>query len=112
MLPVATASSLRISCKIARSIIVLRSRIRYFRAQTFKVRHRTREAMPIGENPATVESDTGVKQRRALIVDDEPALVNILKIYLQDEGFAVTMALDGAEGLKTALAEPFDVVLL
>ena len=64
------------------------------------------------KNVSMVDKDANVKPRRALIVDDEPALVDILKVYLQDEGFAVTMALDGAEGLKTALAEPFDVVLL
>lgn len=59
-----------------------------------------------------MDKDAGLKERRALIVDDEPALVEILKTYLEDEGFAVTMALDGSAGLKTALAEPFDVVLL
>jgi two-component system, OmpR family, alkaline phosphatase synthesis response regulator PhoP len=74
--------------------------------------HFTREAVPSEQNPVLVEAGSGIKQRRALIVDDEPALVDILKIYLQDEGFSVTMAIDGAEGLKTAIAEPFDVVLL
>lgn len=59
-----------------------------------------------------MDKDAIVKQRRALIVDDEPTIVEILKTYLQDEGFAVSMAFDGAEGLKFALAEPFDVVLL
>jgi two-component system OmpR family response regulator len=52
------------------------------------------------------------KQRRALIVDDEEKIAEILSRYLQDDGFAVTVAFDGAEALKTALAEPYDVVLL
>jgi hypothetical protein len=47
--------------------------------------HFTREAEPSEQNPVLVEAGSGIKQRRALIVDDEPALVDILKIYLQDE---------------------------
>jgi DNA-binding response OmpR family regulator len=53
-----------------------------------------------------------VKQRRALVVDDERAIVEILSNYLQDEGFQVSAASDGAEALQKALAEPFDVILL
>jgi DNA-binding response OmpR family regulator len=53
-----------------------------------------------------------VKLRRALIVDDEEKIVEILSHYLQDEGFAVSGAFDGADALRMALAEPFDVVLL
>ncbi len=53
-----------------------------------------------------------VKQRRALIVDDERTIVEVLSNYLKDEGFAVTGAFDGGEGLKKALVEPFDVILL
>jgi len=53
-----------------------------------------------------------VKQRRALIVDDEAKIVEILSQYLQDEGFAVSAAFDGAEALKIALDEAYDVILL
>jgi DNA-binding response OmpR family regulator len=59
-----------------------------------------------------VDQDTTFKQRRALIVDDEPAITEILQAYLQDEGFIVVTAADGAAGLKIALADPFDIVLL
>lgn len=52
------------------------------------------------------------KQRRALIVDDERTIVEVLSNYLKDEGYSVTGAFDGSEGLKKALAEPFDVILL
>jgi DNA-binding response OmpR family regulator len=53
-----------------------------------------------------------IKLRRALIVDDEEKIVEILSSYLQDEGFAVTVAFDGAEALKIALAQAYDVILL
>ncbi len=52
------------------------------------------------------------KQRRALIIDDERTIVEILTNYLQAEGFTVSGAFDGADGLKKAIGEPFDVVLL
>jgi DNA-binding response OmpR family regulator len=53
-----------------------------------------------------------VKVRRALIVDDEEKIVEILSRYLQDEGFVVTAAYDGAEALKIALVDNYDVILL
>jgi len=53
-----------------------------------------------------------IKQRRALIVDDERKIVEVLSQYLKDEGFAVTGAFDGAEAVRLALSESFDVILL
>jgi DNA-binding response OmpR family regulator len=59
-----------------------------------------------------VETEDLVRQRRALIVDDERSIIDVLSMYLKGEGFSVTGASDGAEALKTALAEAFDVILL
>ncbi len=59
-------------------------------------------AQPVGE-PA---------RQLALIVDDEPALIEILRAYLVDEGFAVIEATDGQTGLDLALANHPDIVLL
>lgn len=56
--------------------------------------------------------DPVVKQRRALIVDDEPKIVEVLSKYLQDEGFGVTGSSDGAEAMKKAVGEQYDVILL
>jgi DNA-binding response OmpR family regulator len=53
-----------------------------------------------------------LKQRRALVVDDEHKIVEVLSGYLQDEGFAVSEAFDGAEALRLALSETYDVILL
>jgi len=49
---------------------------------------------------------------RALIVDDERAIVEVLSRYLEDEGFAVTGMFDGADAVRAALAGAFDVILL
>jgi DNA-binding response OmpR family regulator len=47
-----------------------------------------------------------------LVVDDEPALVEVLEAYLRDEGFAVLRAADGRTAVDIALAERPDLVLL
>lgn len=50
--------------------------------------------------------------RRALVVEDEPALALGLRLNLEAEGFDVTWAKDGDEGLRTAREGRFDVLLL
>jgi two-component system alkaline phosphatase synthesis response regulator PhoP len=49
---------------------------------------------------------------RVLLVEDEPGLVVTLSDLLSGEGYAVDTASDGPTGLKRALAEPFDLVIL
>lgn len=56
--------------------------------------------------------ESSFKQRRALIVDDERAIVDVLSRYLEDEGFAVSALFDGVEAVRTALTGSFDVILL
>ncbi len=47
-----------------------------------------------------------------LIVDDEPAIVDVLGAYLRDEGFTVHVAFDGDEALRAAKRERPDLILL
>jgi DNA-binding response OmpR family regulator len=47
-----------------------------------------------------------------LVVDDEPALVEVLEAYLRDEGFTVLRAADGRTAVDIALSERPDLVLL
>ena len=49
---------------------------------------------------------------KILVVDDEPRIVDILAFNLKKEGYTVLTAYDGAEGLKLALSEDPDLVLL
>jgi DNA-binding response OmpR family regulator len=49
---------------------------------------------------------------RILVVDDEAALVELLAVNLELEGFQVARAHDGEEGLSAAVSERPDVVLL
>jgi two-component system response regulator CpxR len=49
---------------------------------------------------------------RLLIVDDDHALVNLLKRFLEGEGFQVDAAYDHASGLSAALARDHELIVL
>jgi DNA-binding response OmpR family regulator len=57
-------------------------------------------------------SDTGTLQSRILIVEDELPMRTALQDILEDEGYRVLLAEDGARGLERALAEKPDLILL
>ncbi len=48
---------------------------------------------------------------RVLVVDDDPVILDLLRINFEIEGFDVLSATDGEEGLAKARAEAPDVVL-
>jgi len=50
--------------------------------------------------------------RRALVVDDEKAIVKGIKYSLEQEGMEVDCAYDGEEALELAKANKYDIVLL
>lgn len=47
-----------------------------------------------------------------LLIDDDVELVEMLKEYLELEGFEVKVAHDGADGAQKALQPPLDIVVL
>lgn len=49
---------------------------------------------------------------RILVVDDEKNIANVLKAYLQQEGFHVSTALNGLIALTLFKENPFDLVIL
>ncbi|MDO5478305.1 MAG: response regulator [Clostridia bacterium] len=51
-------------------------------------------------------------KKKILVVDDEAAIGDILKINLEREGYAVAVAMDGEEGARLALSLNPDLVLL
>ena len=50
--------------------------------------------------------------KRILVVEDEISMLNVIKDKLVTEGFTVSVAHDGVDGLKTALKEHPDLILL
>lgn len=62
-----------------------------------------------------MEYDAGTFQERSariLVVDDEPMNIRIMKTPLQQEGYEVLVATNGAEGLQLARTERPDLILL
>ena len=49
---------------------------------------------------------------KVLVVDDEVRIATAIKQGLEQEGYAVDVAHDGEEGLSTALAGDYDIILL
>lgn len=49
---------------------------------------------------------------KILLVEDESKIARVLQLELQHEGYEVSLAEDGREGLDMALAEPWDLILL
>ena len=49
---------------------------------------------------------------RILIIEDEPVLLRVLKDTLVSNGFNVTTAAEGATGLKMAVDQNPDLILL
>ena len=51
------------------------------------------------------------KKPKILVVDDEPIIVELIKVVLEYSGYAVSTALNGPEALKQLKASAFDLVL-
>ncbi len=52
-----------------------------------------------------------MRSGRILVIDDEAGLRHTLTLLLREEGYEVSTAEDGEAGLRTALADPPDLVL-
>jgi len=52
------------------------------------------------------------RTQRILVVDDEPDMVDILQLYLQDAGYEVITALSGLEAIRKAKSMTPDLILL
>jgi DNA-binding response OmpR family regulator len=56
--------------------------------------------------------DTSIRPARVLIIDDDPTVSEVLARYLSREGYRVDTEADGAAGLRSALADLPDLVVL
>ncbi|HEU0116569.1 MAG TPA: response regulator [Thermomicrobiales bacterium] len=62
-------------------------------------------------NEATVAARGARRSRRALIVDDEPDIVEILSSLVEEVGWTALPAFGPEEALRLAAAAPFDLLL-
>lgn len=53
-----------------------------------------------------------MSDKKVLVVDDDINICELLRLYLEKEGFAVAVANDGKVALDTAKSESFDIILL
>lgn len=50
--------------------------------------------------------------KKILVIDDEFAIAQLIKLYLEDKGYSVDMALSGTEGVKMAKEKKPDIITL
>ncbi|WP_027066954.1 response regulator transcription factor [Maribacter sp. Hel_I_7] len=50
--------------------------------------------------------------KRILIIEDDSEIIKLLELHLSDVSYETTMAMDGIEGLKLALENDYDLILL
>jgi CheY-like chemotaxis protein len=64
-------------------------------------------ATNIPTSASTIRKDTsGMRKTKVLIVDDEPAIREVLEMILQEWGYDIKLAPDGAEAKE--LVESYD----
>jgi DNA-binding response OmpR family regulator len=66
------------------------------------------------ESQATIDEVAGqpVTGARILVVDDDRATVNLVRLYLERDQHQVSVAYDGRTALDMAKSQPFDLVVL
>ncbi|MDH5325065.1 MAG: response regulator transcription factor [Gammaproteobacteria bacterium] len=50
--------------------------------------------------------------RQILLIEDNPDISNLVALHLQDMGNSVDTSFNGTEGLKRAIAKPYDLIIL
>src|SRR3954451_20402233 len=76
------------------------------------VGHRQRSVRGLHRNPPAPDGEDMDPVRRVLVVEDEPALADLARMYLERDGFAVDLASDVATAEAVAARTPPSVVLL
>jgi two-component system, OmpR family, response regulator MprA len=62
--------------------------------------------------PSSEAAGASERRLRALLVDDEPHIIEFLRMGFEYEGFDIVTATDGASALRMALNEKPDIVIL
>jgi CheY-like chemotaxis protein len=52
-----------------------------------------------------------IDMAKILVVDDDQAILDIIKLWLENDGHAVSLAMDGDEALDLLNSEEFDVMI-
>lgn len=60
----------------------------------------------------TIQPDNAVPAKKVLCIEDEHFIGELYDRALSKAGYQTTLAIDGAEGLKLAQTDEFDIILL
>jgi DNA-binding response OmpR family regulator len=50
--------------------------------------------------------------KKILVIDDEPDLLDIVRLMLKQDGYEILTARDGADGLEILAQQPVDLIIL
>ena len=56
--------------------------------------------------------DVNTQKPRVLIIDDDPTLRSLEQVVFERDGFEVSLASDGSEGVRLALMNPHNIIIL
>jgi DNA-binding response OmpR family regulator len=56
--------------------------------------------------------DANVPKQRVLIIDDDPSLRRLVQVVFERDGFDVSLASEGSEGVQLALMNPPNIIIL
>ena len=56
--------------------------------------------------------DVNTQKPRVLIIDDDPTLRRLEQVVFERDGFEVSLASDGSEGVRLALMNPPNIIIL
>ncbi len=66
----------------------------------------------IDTSPNTVRGSDSMSGRKVLVVDDEPKIVSLVKLYLEKDGYEVLVADDGKEAVDIARGSNPELIVL
>jgi len=64
------------------------------------------------ESPTLKQEEGWIQRYRALVVDDDPDVANLLEVLLTDMGFQVNLVGDGIQALQEVCEHPPDILLV
>ncbi len=67
---------------------------------------------PLTVGCGIIEIGNEMAQNRVLVVDDEPKITEVLKVYLEREGLQVAIAASGRQALERAASYKPDIIIL
>jgi len=63
------------------------------------------------KDPPCSPVSSGARHARIFAVDDDPDVVDIIRVYLEPEGYVVATATGSDQAIAMATSQPFDLVL-